>query len=480
MSWSDLDPKLLRRFNQREVSIFQRIWRSRAGGILLVVILLLPGAGLQAQEEEASPAEPAPAPALPGPAPAAPEPTEDAVFFADVLVRGQPVFQIGSLPGLSASDRAAIINRRIGGLLSQAQELGAVTVQVDEDRQIALLTVNNRVLMTVTQQDATDFGLTVEELAQQWADQLNQVLAQPNLAIDVLQRLDGTARQLVDDTIVLLPSLMGAIVLVGLTWIVALGVRRVGLLWAEQTEGDRSTEILIGRLCYGGVWVIGSIVALGVLGLNFTTLLGTLGLTSVAIGFSLKDVLSNYISGVILLAARPFRISDQVVIGSYEGTVVQIQLRATTMRTYDGRLVYIPNQKVFQSSIVNNTESPVRRSDVIVGIDYEDNITAARQVITEAVTQVEGVEKDPPPLILVHELAASTVNLEVLFWVNSRRQSFLQVTSAASQAIKEALQAAGIDMPTEIYTLTFRDRKIADLAIANAEAIAEPSETRPE
>ncbi len=446
----------MRRFNQREVSIFQQIWRSWAGGVILVVILLISGTGLQAQEEEASPEAPA-APALPGPAPSLTEPTEDTVFFADVLVRGQPVLQVGSLTGLSASDRAQIINRRIGGLLSQAQDLEAVTVQVDEDRQIALLTVNNRVLMTVTQQDATDFGLPVEELAQQWADRLNQVLAQPNLVIDVLQRLDGTARQLVNDTIVLLPSLLGAIVLVGLTWIVAKGVRRVGLLWAEQTEGDRSTEILIGRLCYGGVWVIGSIVALGVLGLDFATLLGTLGLTSVAIGFSLKDVLSNYISGVILLAARPFRISDQVVIGNYEGTVVQIQLRATTMRTYDGRLVYIPNQQVFQKSVVNNTDSPVRRSDVIVGIGYEADINTARQVITNAVIRVEGVELEPPPLILVRELAASVVKLEVRFWVNSRRQSFLQVTSAATQAFKEGLQAAGIDMPTEIYTLTFRD-----------------------
>jgi small conductance mechanosensitive channel len=170
-----------------------------------------------------------------------------------VVVRGQPVFQVGSLTGLTASDRAAIINRRIAGLLSQAQELDTVAVQVDDDRQIALLTVNNRVLMTVTQQDADDFGLTVEELAQQWADRLNQVLAQPNLVIDVLQRLDSTTRQLVDDTIELLPSLLGAIVLVGLTWMVAKGVRRVGLLWAEKTEGDRGTEILIGRLCYGGV-----------------------------------------------------------------------------------------------------------------------------------------------------------------------------------------------------------------------------------
>ncbi len=452
----------------------QRIWRSQARGILLVFVLLLPAVGLQAQEE-AGPEEASPTPALPAPAAALPAPTEAGVFFADVVVRGQPVFQVGSLTGLTATDRAQIINRRIAGLLSQTQELDTVAVQVDDDRQIALLAVNNRVLMTVTQQDADDFGLTVEELAQQWADRLNQVLTQPNLAIDVLQRLDSTTRQLVDDTIVLLPSLLGAIVLVGLTWMVAKGVRRLGLLWAEQTEGDRGTEILIGRLCYGAVWVVGSIVALGVLGLDFTALLGTLGLTSVAIGFSLRDVLSNYISGVILLAARPFRISDQVVIGNYEGTVVQIQLRATTMRTYDGRLVYIPNQQVFQKSVVNNTDSPVRRSDVIVGIDYDADVNAARRVIVEAVSQVKGVEKEPPPLILVHDLAPSTVKLEVRFWVNSRRQSFLQVTSAASQAIKEGLQEAGIEMPTEIYTLTFRQGAIDTISAIATEG-ADPQD----
>ncbi len=443
--------------------------------MILVIITLLPATRLQAQDEAALEELPA-IPALSSPTKTLPKSPEDGLFFADVLVRGQPVFQVGSLAGLSASDRAQIISRRIGGLLSQAQPLDDVTVQVDQDRQIALLTVNNRVLMTVTQQDATDFDTTVGDLAQHWADRLNPVLAQPNLAVDVLQRLDGTARQLVDDTIVLLPSLLGALLLVIFTWLVAIGVRRVGLLWAEQTEGDRSTEILIGRLCYGGVWVLGSIVALGVLGLDFATLLGTLGLTSVAIGFSLKDVLSNYISGVILLAARPFRISDQVVIGNYEGTVVQIQLRATTMRTYDGRLVYIPNQQVFQSSVVNNTDSPVRLSTVTVGIDYDADISSARQVVIDAVQQVEGVELEPPPLILVQELAASTVNLEVRFWVNSRRQSYLQVTSAVSQAIKEQLQAAGVEMPTEIYTLTFRDRPIADAVDVAAREISGDSD----
>jgi small conductance mechanosensitive channel len=436
------------------------------GGIILVAVLLVPGPRLGAQEEanpEPPPAEPASPTDTTAPpvAPAPGRPAEDGVFFADILVRGQPVFQVGSLAGISATERAQIINRRLAGVLNQALALeDEVSVQLDADRQIALLTLNNRVLMTVTQQDAADLGTTVDELAQQWADRLNQRLVQPNLALDVLQRLRGTARQLRGDTILILPSLLGALVLVGVTWLVAKGVRRLGLLWAEQTEGDRSTEILIGRLCYGGVWLLGTVVALGVLGLDFATLLGTLGLTSVAIGFSLKDVLSNYISGVILLAARPFRISDQVVIGNYEGTVVQIQLRATTMRTYDGRLVYIPNQQVFQSSVVNNTDSPVRRSSLMLGIAYEADIDRARQVIIETVRRVEGIEAEPEPLVLVQKLAASTVQLEVWFWVNSRRQSFLQVTSTAAQAIKEQLQAADIEMPTEIFTLTFRNGQI--------------------
>ncbi|TVQ19299.1 MAG: mechanosensitive ion channel family protein [Leptolyngbya sp. DLM2.Bin15] len=382
---------------------------------------------------------------------------EDGLFFADVLVRGQPVLQVGSLPELSATERARVISRRIAGLLNQPTSIEAVTVQLDPSRQMALLKVNNRVLMTVTAQDAVDFDVTIETLAQQWADRLNQVLVQPNLAVDALQRLDGTGRQLVGRTIDLVPSLLGAFFIVGATWTVARGVRRLGLLWAEETEGDRSTEILIGRLCYGGVWMLGSIVALGVLGLDFAALLGALGLTSVAIGFSLKDVLSNYMSGVILLAARPFRINDQVVIGDYEGTIVQVQLRATTMITYDGRLVYIPNQKVFQSSVINNTASPVRRSDVMVGVDCDADINAAQQAILDALTLVSGIEVEPAPLVLVQELAASTVNLKVRFWVNSRQQSFLQVTSDAAQAIQEKLRAVGIEMPTEIYTLMFRD-----------------------
>jgi len=380
------------------------------------------------------------------------------VFFADVLVRGQPVLQVGSLDDLSATERARQISRRIAGILQQPQPLDPIQVNVDEERDLATLQLNNRVLMTVTGQDALDFDTSVEQLAQEWADNLNEALLETNLAKEVVQRLEGTLEQFLRSVLANLSSIVGAILVMLLTWLIALAVARGAYLWAERTEGDRGTEILISRLSYGIVWFLGGIIALGVLGLNFTAILGTLGLTSVAIGFGLKDILSNYLSGLILLASRPFRIGDEVVIGQYEGRIIQVQLRVTTMQTYDGRQVYIPNQEVFQSSITNNTASPVRRSSVMVGIDYEADVKTAKAEIQDAIAHIEGIEKDPAPLVLVHELAASTVNLEILFWVNSRRKSFLNATSDVRRAIKERLEQTGIEMPTDIYTLNFRNQ----------------------
>lgn len=410
------------------------------------------------------------------PAAAAP-PLTRAIYFADVLVRGQPVFQVGSTGEISAPERAQIINRRIASLLATSESPEPVTVQVHPSGEWAALQANSRVLMTVTLQDAQDFGLTIDELAERWANQLNQAFNRPPFAVDVVQRLNVTMRDLVRSVIDNLPSLAGALIVVFGTWAIAKGMRSLAYTWAHQTEGDRGTEILIGRLGYGGVWVVGTMVALGVMGLDFGALLGALGLTSVAIGFSLKDVLSNYISGVILLAARPFRLGDQVVIGDYEGTIIQIQLRAMTMKTYDGRTVYIPNQRVFQASITNNTASTSRRSYVIIGIDYDADISTAIQVIETAVQRVPGVESEPAPEVLVQELAASTVNLKVLFWVDSRRFEFLQATSKVAQAIKESLQQQDIEMPTEIYTVAFRNGT-PELKLPSSERSENPAEFR--
>ena len=383
---------------------------------------------------------------------------DDGTYFADVLVRGQPIFQVGSLNNLPARQRAAIISRRIASLLERKDgESITVATAAVSGQPLINIRANNRALMTVTEQDAQDLGLPLEILAEDWANQLSERFDKPPVAIDVVQRLNSTVRQLGRDAVNSIPALIGVLVVLLFTWLVANGVRYSAFQWAQRTEGDRSTEILVGRLGYGGVWVGGTVIALGVWGIDFATMLGALGLTSVAIGFSLKDVLSNYISGVILLAARPFHIGDQVVINGYEGTITQVQLRSTTLKTYDGRMIYIPNQEVFQASITNNTASEYLRSSVTVGIDYAADIVKARKVIIDAITALKEVQPNPIPEVLVQELAASTVNLEIRFWVDSHRAGFLETSSVVTQKIKEALQAEEIEMPTEIYTLLLKD-----------------------
>lgn len=433
--------------------IGNRSFRLAFVAAFLSVVLVFPAIAQDEAVEESLPVEET----IAQPADEAIPVPVDGAYFADVIVRGQTVFQVGSLNDLSASQRAAIVNRRIASLLDRTDGEVAVTAEPVAGQGLVTVQANNRVLLTVTEQDAQDFGLPLEQLAEDWRERLADSFDKPPIAVDVVQRLNSTVRQISRDAIGSIPALIGVLIVILFTWVVAKIVRYSGFKWAQRTEGDRSTEILIGRLCYGGVWVAGAVIALGVWGIDFATMLGALGLTSVAIGFSLKDVLSNYISGVILLSARPFHIGDQVVINGFEGEITQVQLRSTTLRTYDGRMVYIPNQEVFQASITNNTASKYLRSSVFVGIDYEADIVEARQVIVKAIARSKRVQPDPLPEVLVHELAASTVNLEVRFWVDSRRAGFLETTSIVAQLVKEALQEHDIEMPTEIYTLLLKD-----------------------
>jgi small conductance mechanosensitive channel len=310
--------------------------------------------------------------------------------------------------------------------------------------------------MTVTQQDAQDFNVGVEALAQQWATALNRAFDEPPLAIDVGQRLYSTIRQFQRDAIDRLPAILGALLIILLTML-AVTIERITLAASDRWEIDYNSKTLVSRIVSGIIWIFGSIVALSVLGLDFATLVGTLGVTSVAIGFSLRDILSNYLSGIILLVARPFQVGDRIIIQDFEGTVNYIQLRATTLVTYDGRMISIPNQQVFTATIINNTASEFRRSSLTIGINYDTDIRQAKEIIHQATMKVESIVADPPLEILVCELTAGAVKIEVRFWVSSRRLSFLESTSQVAQSIKEAIKAAGIDLPNEIYTVQFKD-----------------------
>lgn len=208
------------------------------------------------------------------------------------------------------------------------------------------------------------------------------------------------------------------------------------------------------------VILAGALVALIIVVPTFRPgdLIAGLGITSVAIGFAFKDILQNWLAELLLLIRRPFRVGDEIVVNGYEGKVEWIETRATMIRTYDGRRAIIPNADVFTNAVTVNTAFPKRRSDLDVGIGYGDAIGEAREAILAALAEVDGVETDPAPEVLPWELGGSRVVLKVRWWTDSRRTSVVHVQAAAIEAIKGALDRAGIDMPFPTQVVLLHDQ----------------------
>lgn len=182
--------------------------------------------------------------------------------------------------------------------------------------------------------------------------------------------------------------------------------------------------------------------------LNAASVFSALGITSVAIGFAFKDVLQNLLAGILILLTRPFRIGDQIISGDHEGTVEDILIRATLLKTYDGRRVVIPNSELYTGRVTVNTAFDQRRLTAPVGIGNDEDIDHASRVILDALDTLEEVLPEPAPEVVVSGLGDSAVLLDVRFWVAppSKREAVV-ATGLVLRTIKTALDTAGVTMP---------------------------------
>lgn len=257
----------------------------------------------------------------------------------------------------------------------------------------------------------------------------------------------------------LLPNIAVAIVVFLLFLLAGSIVRRSFRGWAARRDRGNLGDVL-GSLLGWILIVAGLLVGLTIIipSLKPGDLVAGLGVGSVAIGFAFKDILQNWLAGLLLLLRQPFRPGDQIVINEYEGTVQRIETRATIIKTYDGRRVIVPNADVYSNAVTVNTAHALRRSDYVVGIGYGDDIAVARKAILGAIAGIDGAETEPAPEVLVDDLAASTVNLRVRWWTNSMRSDVVRVRAAILEAAKSALDAAGVDMPYETQVLLVHDQ----------------------
>ncbi len=257
----------------------------------------------------------------------------------------------------------------------------------------------------------------------------------------------------------LLPNIAVALVILLIFVLVAWIVRRSFNAWATRHDRANLGDVL-GSFLRWIIILAGLLVAMTIVipSLRPGDLIAGLGIGSVAIGFAFKDILQNWLAGLLLLIRQPFRPGDQIVVSGYEGTVRRVETRATIIQTYDGRRVIVPNADVYSSAVVVNTAHATRRSEYDVGIGYGDSIDGARSVILAALAEIDGIEGKPAPEVLVWDLGASSVLLRVRWWTHSIRTDVVHVRAAVLEAVKKALDKAGIDMPFETQVLLWHDQ----------------------
>lgn len=270
------------------------------------------------------------------------------------------------------------------------------------------------------------------------------------------------AQAVVNGLVAAVPSVLVALVVFCGFLVVAAFVKGVvARLTERRLQAHRNAGVAIGRLAQGLVIFLGLLVALSVALPTFRPgdVVQVLGIGSVAVGFAFRDILQNFLAGILLLVTQPFRIGDQIVASNYEGTVEDIQTRATFIRTYDGRRVVIPNADLFTDTVVVNTAFEHRRLEYDVGIGYGDDIERARGIILATLRGTEGVLAEPAPDVLLMDLAPSSVCLRVRWWIAPpKRADALDARDKVLTAVKNQLTFHGIDLPFPTHQILFHDQ----------------------
>ena len=282
------------------------------------------------------------------------------------------------------------------------------------------------------------------------------------------QSILGSANEIWVGFVERIPYFVASIIVILIFWFLSIVFKKI----VHKLLGSRSRHQNLVKVFQrvGGalIFFIGFMIAMVIAVPGFTPakLIGALGIGSVAIGFAFKDIFQNLLSGILLLISEPFRIGDQIVSGDYEGTVEDIKIRATTIRTYDGRQVVIPNSDLYTSALTVNTAYKQRRLQVAVGIGYEDDIETAKAEIIKALDKIESVSKKATPSVIATGFGGSSIDLMVRWFIEDGTQA--NKVASIHQVIvgiKNSLDAAGVNIPFPIRTIDLSDPSVS--AIVN-------------
>jgi len=267
--------------------------------------------------------------------------------------------------------------------------------------------------------------------------------------VDAVSADTGEAIQTVDQLVTGFFALLPKIGIAVLVFFFLYILGRVARFWVRHAF--RSSRPALGKalaqligvaFLFAGLIVAVAIVAPSV---GAAQLLQMLGISSVAIGFAFRDVLQNFLAGILILLRQPFREGDIVKFKDFTGTVKAVDTRSTVIRTYDGQRVIVPNGEIFTNAITVVSAEPYVRSEYEFAVSYDTDLDQALDVIRQVLDGIEDVQSDPRPIVGVNELGASSVGLRALWWTSI--DTMLATRSEVIQRVKVALDDEGIEIP---------------------------------
>ncbi|WP_276270772.1 mechanosensitive ion channel family protein [Haloarcula litorea] len=247
---------------------------------------------------------------------------------------------------------------------------------------------------------------------------------------------------------------------VGLIAVLVIGrivVRPVVMQVLDRGGHDASVKSLASSLLGPVIWVLALAVAFTVAG--FGSVIAALGVfasaVALAVGFAAQDLLGNFVAGVFILKDEPFEVGDWIEVGDITGTVEDIDLRVSRIRTFDNERITVPNGTLANNAVTNPVAYEKLRQKFVFGIGYDDDIDHAKEVILDEAAKNDGILDDPETSIRVTELADSYVGLQTRFWIDEpARSDFVKTRSEFVQAVKERCDAETIDMPYPVRDIT--------------------------
>ena len=245
-------------------------------------------------------------------------------------------------------------------------------------------------------------------------------------------------------------NLIRAVILVGIGLLTA---KLVGSSLTKLTKKrvDKHQAMLIKRGSYYFILIIFTISALNELGFNLNVLLGAAGIFTVAIGFASQTSASNLISGLFLVAERPFSVGDVIRVGSTVGEVLSIDLMSVKLRTFDNLFVRIPNESLIKTEVTTLTRFPIRRFDVQVNVAYKEDLKRVRDILFDVAAKIPLCLEEPKPLYIFLGFGESSLNIQFSVW--AKRENFLELKNSIHEQIKIAFDKNGIEIPFPHRTL---------------------------